>query len=32
MTNGVQTIEGWLGLPWYSRWFQGVLAVKVDDA
>jgi hypothetical protein len=37
MTSGAQTIEGWfhrgrLGLPWYSRWFQGVIAIEVDDA
>jgi hypothetical protein len=37
MTSGAQTIEGrfievgW-GLPWHSRWFQGVLAIEVDDA
>jgi hypothetical protein len=32
MTKGAQTREGRSGLPWHSRWFHGVLAVKVNDA
>jgi hypothetical protein len=32
MISGAQNREGRSRLTWHSRWFQGVLALEVDDA